>query len=233
MNRILYNNCYGGYGFSDLAAQWFKEKLSLDIPYGESFAYNVRDYMDENYPRHHQIYKDCALALGNGNEEEGLERMSGDYSSLEFYEIEDDEYYITEYDGLEDVITTKDLIFIEDNEEEHYVLHAKSYCGIKYYQEATIWLFNYIIRHVDYFKDKIKDDLSFYSIESYLDYYIPRHHKAYRECILSLGNGDEEGGKEIFGDNFVLEKITDKEYYIMKDDGMEYLIFRKWFTKIN
>lgn len=40
MSHILFNNCYGGYGFSDLAAQWFKEKLSLDIPYGDCmFSY--------------------------------------------------------------------------------------------------------------------------------------------------------------------------------------------------
>ena len=233
MNSILFNNCYGGFGYSQLAAQWFKEKLSLDIPYGDSFEYEVKDYMEENYPRHHQIYKDCALALGNGNEEEGLERMSGEYSSLEFHEIDDNEYYITEYDGLEDVITTKDLIFIEDDEKEHYVLHAESYCGIDYSPQAMSWLSGYIFRNVDDFKDKIKDDLTFYSDESYINYYFPRHHKAFRECVLSLGNGDEEVGKEIFGNNLVLEKITDDNYYIMSDDGMEYLIFRKWFTKIS
>lgn len=234
MNRIIYNNCYGGYGFSELAAQWFKEKLSLDIPYGDSFVYSVKNHMIENYPRHHQIYKDCALALGNGNEDEGLERMSGQYAALEFCDIGDEDYYyVTNYDGLEEVITTKDLTIIEDEDEEHYVLHAKSYNGINFSQSTLLWMSQYILRNIKEFEDKIPSDSRFYFTETFLDNYFPRHHKAYKECIRDFGGGDEEKGMECFGNNFVLEKITDKEYYIMEDDGMEYLIFKKWFTKIS
>ena len=90
----------------------------------------------------------------------------------------------------------------------------------------------YILRNIKEFEDKIPSDSRFYFVETFLDHYFPRHHKAYKECIRDFGGGDEEKGMECFGNNFVLEKITDKEYYIMEDDGMEYLIFKKWFTKI-
>jgi len=84
MVKVVYNACYGGYGFSNYAKLWFK----------------TRGY--DNYhslPRHHPILIECVETLGK--------EANSRYSNLVIREI-NRQYYIEDNDGYETVITPED-----------------------------------------------------------------------------------------------------------------------------
>lgn len=93
MTKILYNNCYGGFGLSETAMIMYKQKAGID-PDTEIYSWD----MDRSDP----ILIETVEALG-------LE-LSGDrYSKLAIAEVPSGvKYRIDEYYGNESVMTIDD-----------------------------------------------------------------------------------------------------------------------------
>ena len=84
MHKVVYNACYGGYGWSDYAKLWFKTK-------GYDNYYSL--------PRHHPILVECLEAL--------KEQANSKHSNLAIKEV-NRQYYVEYNDGYETVITPED-----------------------------------------------------------------------------------------------------------------------------
>ena len=85
MNKVVINDCYGGFGLSEEANKRYaelsgKECLSWEIPRHDPNLIKVV-------------------------EELGSDAASGFCANLKIVTIEENKYYIKEYDGLEEVIT--------------------------------------------------------------------------------------------------------------------------------
>ena len=126
-HKIIYNSEYGGFNFSEIAISWLKKHIednSIDISKDKNFSnyiaasienknYWFKEIILNLYPRHHEIYQKMVESVGHGDIDYGLKLCGGDCSSLKFWEIEENAYYIEEYDGLESIVTIKDFIKIE------------------------------------------------------------------------------------------------------------------------
>ena len=79
--KIVINKCYGGFGLSDKALEWLKER-GVEAE---------RSYLVD---RLHPLVIDCVEALG--------EEANGPHAKLRIVEFPDDiEWEIEEYDGIE------------------------------------------------------------------------------------------------------------------------------------
>ncbi len=79
MKKIVINECYGGFGLSDKAKEWLKERGSTV-------------YLE----RHDPLLIECIETLG--------EKANGFCASLKIVEIPEDVHYvIEEYDGVEHI----------------------------------------------------------------------------------------------------------------------------------
>ena len=89
MLKVVYNSDYGGFGWTpaiaDYIANWFKRR---------GLEFNP----DERLPRHHPALVQAVEVF------EGT-RSAGD---LKVAEIDADRYYITDYDGAEEVVSPDD-----------------------------------------------------------------------------------------------------------------------------
>lgn len=86
---ILYNTCYGGFGFSDEFALELGERI------GEAIGHAYKHHRYRDHPEAVKLF-----------EEKGSEWSSGSYSKLAIEYIPailKDYYHIPEYDGKEDV----------------------------------------------------------------------------------------------------------------------------------
>lgn len=88
MNKVIYNNCFGKFGLSKCAIDWFKDRYNLS----EKEVYTL--------PRHDPRLVDCIITL--------KEKANNLYSSLEIMDIEGDVYRIDDYNGKETVLEPKD-----------------------------------------------------------------------------------------------------------------------------
>lgn len=99
MNKVVYNDSYGGFTLSDEAKEILEAK-------GYNDFYEIE--------RHNKDLVEVVEQLGK--------RASGHYSKLEIKEIESNIYYIADYDGYETVITPKYMeelwVKINNNEQE-------------------------------------------------------------------------------------------------------------------
>ena len=120
MNKIVYNNCYGGFSISDQAVKWLEENASEEDL--RKYISNMRSKLERQrkdekgelddffsiedeiawklkrrLPRHNLDLIKCVETLG--------EDANGYYASLSIEEIEGNEYFIKEYDGAEEVVT--------------------------------------------------------------------------------------------------------------------------------
>ena len=92
MTKVVYNDCFGGFGLSTKAQELYKE-------------FSGKDFVDFECPRH-----DLNLVMVV----EQLGVLANDqFSNLKIAEIEGNKYLIKEYDGKENVIEPKDLKWIE------------------------------------------------------------------------------------------------------------------------
>lgn len=94
--KVVYNSCYGGFGLSEQAWEWLRER-------GET-----RD--DWSIPRHSPRLVECVETLG--------QEAWGPYASLHVAEVAGNRYKINEYDGSETVVEPHDIRWIVVNDPE-------------------------------------------------------------------------------------------------------------------
>lgn len=95
MNKIVINNCYGGFSLSDKACKMLAESFNLDeydLAYGRGI------------PRHDPRLIEVVEALG--------EDANGTCAELFVDEIEGNLYRISEYDGKERIVEPEDQEWI-------------------------------------------------------------------------------------------------------------------------
>ena len=123
-HKIVYNSCYGGYSLSDKAIDWLSEHGSertknfiaqkrIEAKETEDFTsasqeriYNVTkfyvmDAVRSFLKRHDPDLVAVVEALGK--------EVNGTFSELDIEEIDEDKYFIEEYDGRETVVTPDDI----------------------------------------------------------------------------------------------------------------------------
>lgn len=94
MYKVVYNACYGGFGLSEEAIQYLKDKHGLNP--------------DEKFERHDKRLVDVVEALGD--------KASGFCAKLAIAEIESRMYRIDEYDGCESVETPNSYEWVNIND---------------------------------------------------------------------------------------------------------------------
>lgn len=108
VNKVVINNCYGGFGLSNEAFDWliehglgkgYYQENPNYIPNSKGYLSNQKYYLSytPEIPRHHPLLVQCVEELGN--------KANGPFSDLIVVEISGNEYLIDEYDGLESIKT--------------------------------------------------------------------------------------------------------------------------------
>lgn len=92
MTKVVYNDCFGGFGLSTKAQELYKE-------------FSGKDFVDFECPRHDPNLVMVVEQLGV--------LANDQFSNLKIAEIKGNKYLIKEYDGKESVIEPKDLKWIE------------------------------------------------------------------------------------------------------------------------
>lgn len=122
-HKIVYNDCYGGYTLSDNAIDWLSEHGSestknfiaqkrIEAKEKDDFSSASQDSIDNAkfyvmdavrsfLKRHDPDLAAVVEALGK--------EVNGTFSELAIAEIDEDKYFIDEYDGREAVVTPADL----------------------------------------------------------------------------------------------------------------------------
>ena len=96
--NVLFNNCYGGFTYSDEALELYAAAEKLEY---EKIEYSSLVIDGEHFDPSRTDETMIAILLSIGSE-----RFSGDCSSIQVIEIEDGlEYDISEYDGMESIMT--------------------------------------------------------------------------------------------------------------------------------
>lgn len=95
MPKVVYNNCYGGFGLSKEATNWLKT--------------NYPEIFNKELQRHDPRLVECVETL--------KEKASTKYSKLEIAEIDGRLYRIEDYDGKETIVEPDDLDWIIINHE--------------------------------------------------------------------------------------------------------------------
>ena len=137
-HKIVYNNCYGGYTLSDKAIDWLSEHGSestknfiahkrIEAKEKEDFSsasqervdnikFYVMDAVRSFLKRHDPDLSAVVEALGK--------EVNGTFSELAIMEIDEDKYFIDEYDGRESVVTPADLCWEVVDEYDDMVVAA-------------------------------------------------------------------------------------------------------------
>ena len=115
-HKIVYNNCYGGYAFSDKAIEWLSEhgsdktkrfiaqkrlEANEKTKNDSTKIFYVMDALRYFLKRHDPDLVAAVEALGK--------EVNGTFSDLAIEEIDGDVYNIEEYDGKETVVTPDDI----------------------------------------------------------------------------------------------------------------------------
>lgn len=109
MNKVVYNDCFGGFNLSYDAIEWLYE--NTNDPDLESYIEDSLENTDRNLlgdvvavwfdnNRHHRDLVAVVELLGS--------RASGSCSKLKIKTIQGNLYRIEEYDGYETVVTPQD-----------------------------------------------------------------------------------------------------------------------------
>lgn len=100
---VLFNDCYGGFGFSDEFA------LELGNRIGEAISHRYKHHRYRDHPETVKLFI-----------EKGSEWSSGEYSKLDIEYIPafmKDYYHVAEYDGMESVIVNTNRMIVDKLDE--------------------------------------------------------------------------------------------------------------------
>ena len=92
-NKVVINSCYGGFGLSERAIKRYQELSGKVLPSWETPCGTV--WGTEDIPRHDPALVQTVEELG--------EDANGRNACLTVEEIPGNRYYITEYDGIEEI----------------------------------------------------------------------------------------------------------------------------------
>lgn len=99
LHKVAYNTCYGGFSLSEKAKMLYRELTGM----------KEDDYFDEDdLPRHDPVLISVIEKLGT--------EANGPYARIEIRPINTSAYRISDYDGIERVLTPYDekYIYIEE-----------------------------------------------------------------------------------------------------------------------
>jgi hypothetical protein len=101
-HKVVINCAYGGFGLSDMAKAFIKERLIA-----EGRLSDANDFYVSDLARHDPALVECVESLG--------EDVNDRFSDLRVEELPDgcNRYYIMEYDGAETIITADDFEVID------------------------------------------------------------------------------------------------------------------------
>lgn len=101
LHKIAYNTCYGGFSLSEKAKMLYRELTGM----------KEDDYLDvDDIPRHDPVLISVIETLGS--------EANGPYAQIAIRPINTSAYRISEYDGVEKVITIDEEKYIYIEEEE-------------------------------------------------------------------------------------------------------------------
>lgn len=107
MTKIVYNDCYGGFGLSKIAVQRYSDLAGLDLKFVEDKYWGHWELPSGDYWYASDLSRIDPI-LVQVVEELG-EEADGSAASLQIYELpEGTQYRIDEYDGNETVMTKDD-----------------------------------------------------------------------------------------------------------------------------
>lgn len=90
MNKIVINECIGGFSLSREAVEWLNEHYNMGIEIDERYPESNHPKIERYDPR----LVECVETLGS-------KRASGTYADLAVVTIDGNKYMIEEYYGLE------------------------------------------------------------------------------------------------------------------------------------
>ena len=96
MNKVVINNCYGGFGLSEKAVQRYQELSGKVVPFiGDDTDEDMGFWDVSEIPRHDPALVQTVEELG--------QNANGESASLLVEEIPGKRYLIEEYDGAEEL----------------------------------------------------------------------------------------------------------------------------------
>ena len=123
-HKIVYNSCYGGYSLSDKAIDWLSEhgseRTKNFIAQKRIEAKEIEDFTSASQERIYNVTKfyvmDAVRSFLKRHDPDLVavvealgKEVNGTFSELDIEEIDEDKYFIEEYDGSETVVTPDDI----------------------------------------------------------------------------------------------------------------------------
>jgi len=108
MTKVVYNDCYGGFGLSNEAIDWLLERGSKYIRLHEDSRFKRKGVWDEG-PRHDPLLVECVETLGK--------EASDQFAKLAIVEIQGPLYRVDEYDGMEYIQEPDDIDWVDVRKE--------------------------------------------------------------------------------------------------------------------
>ena len=123
-HKIVYNSCYGGYSLSDKAIDWLSEhgseRTKNFIAQKRIEAKEIEDFTSASQERIYNVAKfyvmDAVRSFLKRHDPDLVavvealgKEVNGTFSELDIEEIDEDKYFIEEYDGRETVVTPDDI----------------------------------------------------------------------------------------------------------------------------
>ena len=123
-HKIVYNDCYGSYALSYKAIDWLSEhgseRIKNFIAQKRIEAKEIEDFGSASQERIDNVTKfyvmDAVSSFLNRHDPDLVavvealgKEVNGTFSELAIAEIDEDKYFIDEYDGRETVVTPADL----------------------------------------------------------------------------------------------------------------------------
>ena len=131
MNKVVYNNCYGGFSLSQsvLTKMFYLGSQYVTKDSSGKYVY------DWDIPRHDRVLVTCVEIMSPDE--------NGDFSELKVKELKGDKYIIHEYDGLENVLEPEDIQWntVKDSSLNHRIFELESrICELQRQVESLLFV---------------------------------------------------------------------------------------------